>query len=81
MTRRRWLGAACAAALALFGAGCGGDVAELQKGSFTIRVPVLGEQKYKMIYTGRSISYGLSLDRCFGRFTAKFIEPNPTDRK
>lgn len=55
--------------------------AELQKGSFTIRVPVLGEQKYKMIYTGRSISYGLSLDRCFGRFTAKFIEPNPTDRK
>ena len=55
--------------------------AELQKGSFTIRVPVLDEQKYKMIYTGRSISYGLSLDRCFGRFTAKFIEPNPTDRK
>ena len=28
MTRRRWLGAACAAALALFGAGCGGDTSD-----------------------------------------------------
>lgn len=54
---------------------------ELQNGSFTIRIPALGTQKYKMVYTGKSISYGLSLDRSFGHFTMKVTEPNPMDRE
>ena len=54
---------------------------ELQKGMFTIRVPALGTQKYKMVYTGKSISYGLSKSRDFGHFTMKCTEPNPADRE
>lgn len=54
---------------------------ELQKGAFTIRIPALGTQKYKMVYTGKSISYGLSHRRSFGRFTMKCTEPNPADRE
>lgn len=53
---------------------------ELQKGSFTVRIPALGTQVYKMLYTGKSISYGLSLNRSFGHFTMKATEPNPMDR-
>lgn len=53
---------------------------ELQKGSFTVRIPALGTQVYKMLYTGKSISYGLSLNRSFGNFTMKATEPNPMDR-
>lgn len=54
---------------------------ELQKGAFTIRIPALGTQKYKMVYTGKSISYGLSRRRDFGHFTMKCTEPNPADRE
>lgn len=54
--------------------------AELQKGSFTVRIPAIGTQVYKMLYTGKSISYGLSLNRSFGHFTMKATEPNPMDR-
>lgn len=54
---------------------------ELQKGAFTIRIPALGTQKYKMVYTGKSISYGLSRRRGFGHFTMKCTEPNPADRE
>lgn len=53
---------------------------ELQKGGFTVRIPALGTQVYKMLYTGKSISYGLSLNRSFGHFTMKATEPNPMDR-
>ena len=53
---------------------------ELQKGKFEVRVPVLGGEIYKLIYLGKSISYGLSLSRTFGNLSAKFEEPNPTDR-
>lgn len=55
--------------------------AELCKGAFTIRIPELGSETYKMIYTGKSISYGLSLNRRFGHFTMKVTEPNPMDRE
>ena len=54
---------------------------ELQKGAFTMRIPALGTQKYKMVYTGKSISYGLSRRRDFGHFTMKCTEPNPADRE
>lgn len=53
---------------------------ELEKGKVEINVPELGEQIYKLVYTGKNISYGLSLSRCFGKLSAKFIEPNPKDR-
>ena len=53
---------------------------ELQKGEFTINVPVLGAEVYKMVYTGKSVSYGMNIARTFGHFTMKATEPNPSDR-
>lgn len=53
---------------------------ELEKGAVSIKVPVLGSEVYKLVYLGKSISYGLSLDRCFGKVSSKFEEPNPADR-
>lgn len=53
---------------------------ELEKGAVSIKVPVLGSEVYKLIYLGKSVSYGLSLDRCFGKVSSKFEEPNPADR-
>lgn len=53
---------------------------ELQKGAVDIRVPALGNEVYHLVYTGKSASYALSLSRRFGRLSAKFTEPNPTDR-
>lgn len=54
--------------------------AELQLGKFTVRVPTLGSDIFHLIYTGKSISYGLSLNRRFGHFSTKVTEPNPTKR-
>lgn len=53
---------------------------ELEKGSVNIKVPALGTDVYKLVYLGKSISYGLSRDRCFGKVSSKFCEPNPMDR-
>lgn len=53
---------------------------ELEKGAVNIKVPALGDEIYKLIYLGKSISYGMSLDRCFGKISSKFEEPNPMDR-
>lgn len=53
---------------------------ELYNGALTILVPKVSSDVYHLIYTGKNISYGLSLDRCFGNFSAKFEEPNPADR-
>lgn len=54
--------------------------AELEKGAVNIKVPVLGSEVYKLVYLGKSISYGLSCDRRFGKVSSKFEEPNPMDR-
>nr|DAP45514.1 MAG TPA: tail protein [Caudoviricetes sp.] len=51
---------------------------EMEKGAVNIKVPVLGNEVYKLVYLGKSVSYGLSLDRCFGKISSKFEEPNPT---
>lgn len=53
---------------------------ELVQGEMTVKVPALGNEVYKLVYLGKNISYGLSLGRCFGKFSAKFEEPNPTNR-
>lgn len=53
---------------------------ELCKGLIEVKVPVLGTQVYKLIYLGRSVSYGLNIRRTIATISAKFEEPNPTDR-
>ena len=53
---------------------------ELEKGAVNIKIPALGDEIYKLIYLGKSISYGLSPDRCFAKVSSKFCEPNPMDR-
>lgn len=53
---------------------------ELEKGKINIRIPIIGVEVYKLVYLGKSLSYGLSPDRCFGKISSKFEEPNPKDR-
>lgn len=53
---------------------------ELEKGAVNIKIPALGSEIYKLVYLGKSISYGLSPDRCFAKVSSKFCEPNPMDR-
>lgn len=53
---------------------------ELYKGNVKIVVPKLGDDIYYLMYLGKSVSYGLSIDRCFGHVSMKFSEPNPMDR-
>lgn len=53
---------------------------ELEKGVVNVKVPALGNEVYKLIYLGKSISYALSSDRCFGKVSSKFEEPNPMNR-
>lgn len=53
---------------------------ELEKGLVVIKIPSLGEEVYKLIYTGKNITYGMSLNRRFGKVSMKFEEPNPVDR-
>ena len=53
---------------------------ELEKGNVNIKVPILGNEIYRLVFLGKSISYGLSPDRCFGKVSSKFCEPNPTNR-
>lgn len=53
---------------------------ELEKGAVNIKIPNLGSEVYKLVYLGKSLSYGLSPDRCFGKVSSKFEEPNPIDR-
>lgn len=53
---------------------------EMEKGTVIIKVPTLGNEVYKLVYLGKSLSYGMNLGRCFGKVSSKFCEPNPTDR-
>lgn len=50
---------------------------ELYKGSMTVQVPANSGEVYHLIYTGKSLTYAQSLDRTFGKLSAKFNEPNP----
>lgn len=54
--------------------------AELEKGAVNIKIPALGNEVYKLVYLGKSVSYALSSDRCFGKVSSKFEDPNPTNR-
>lgn len=53
---------------------------ELRKGRVEVRVPELGSQIYKLIYLGKSVGYAMNRARTFCTISAKFEEPNPTDR-
>lgn len=53
---------------------------ELYKGEITIQVPENGNEVYRLVYLGKSATYGQSLDRTFGKISAKFCEYNPAKR-
>lgn len=52
---------------------------ELQKGKVEIKVPVLGNEVYRLTYL-RSTSFGLNIARTFSMISVKFNEPNPANR-
>lgn len=56
-------------------------LAEFFKGKITIEVPELENEIYKLIYKGKSSSFGWSLNRMDCKITIKFEEPNPSDRE
>ena len=51
---------------------------ELYKGAVDIQVPANSNEIYHLIYLGKSVTYAQSLDRTFGKISAKFNEPNPS---
>lgn len=53
---------------------------ELYKGVIDIQVPLVSSEIYHLIYLGKNITYAQSLDRTFGKVSAKFSEPNPDNR-
>lgn len=53
---------------------------ELRGGFVNVRVPALGTQTYKLIYTGKNVSYAMNHSRTFSAISAKFEEVNPADR-
>lgn len=53
---------------------------ELYKGIITIQIPMNSNDVFKLVYKGQCASYGQNRTRTFGKFNAKFEEPNPTDR-
>lgn len=55
-------------------------LAELEKGVVKIQVPALGNQVYNLIYRGQNVQYGLSRSRRVATLSARFEEPNPTNR-
>lgn len=53
---------------------------ELMKGNVDIGVPALGNDVFHLVYTGNNVSYAMNQRRTFCTISAKFEEPNPTDR-
>ena len=53
---------------------------ELYKGVVDIQVPANSNEIYHLIYLGKSVAYAQSLDRTFGKNSAKLNEPNPANR-
>lgn len=54
---------------------------ELYKGSVSIQMPAVDSKVYHLIYQGKSVNYGQSLDGKFGKVSCRFNEPNPANRK
>lgn len=52
----------------------------LYQGILTIRIPDNSDDVFKLLFKGQCTSYGQNKERTFGKFSAKFEEPNPTDR-
>ncbi|WP_071146673.1 hypothetical protein [Bacteroides ihuae] len=53
--------------------------AELEKGRIEIKVPVLGEEIYRLTYQ-KSTSFAMNTLRTFSKLSVKFQEANPADR-
>lgn len=51
----------------------------LYEGNVTMQI-VGRTEVYKLIYTGKSVSYKHSYNGKFGILTLQFVEPNPADR-
>lgn len=49
-------------------------------GGVTIRLPSVSNEIYKLLYTGKSISYNQDVLMLNGTITAGFVEYNPSDR-
>ncbi len=52
----------------------------LQAGDVTVQVPSRSSKVYHLKYTGKQITYAESIDGTFSKMSAKFKEPNPTNR-
>ena len=53
---------------------------ELRSGIVDIVVPALGYDVFHLVYSGKSVSYAMNQKRTFSTISAKFEEPDPTNR-
>lgn len=53
---------------------------ELYKGLVEVQIPDNTSDVFRLVYKGNCTSYGQNKARSFGKFSAKFEEPNPSDR-
>lgn len=53
----------------------------LYQGVLTIEIPENSDDVFKLVFKGQCTSYGQNKERTFGKFSAKFDEPNPSDRQ
>lgn len=54
--------------------------AELKKGLIELKIPALNSEIYRLTYLN-SQNYSMNRSRTFSKFSVKFNEPNPANRK
>lgn len=54
--------------------------AELYQGLIEVQIPENTSDVFRLVYKGNCTSYGQNKSRNFGKFSAKFEEPNPSER-
>lgn len=53
----------------------------LYAGAVEIGIPKAGNEVFHLVYVGKSVSFAMNTARTFCKVSAKFIEPNPANRK
>lgn len=53
---------------------------ELEKGKVTIQVEAETQDVFRLLYTGKSVTFGFNQHKTVCKVSAKFEEPNPANR-
>lgn len=53
---------------------------ELYKGTFDVQIPAMNSEVFHLVFVGASTSYAQNRSMTFCKFSAKFEEPDPSNR-